>query len=264
MAEFSYRARRRSGETRGGHPGCDRPAGGPGANPAAWIVPHRRGNGQGGPRPARNAPVKKRIFCRSCRRHCAPSCSRSAATSCRNWRRSPTQLANLLKSGMPLTVALNSMTHLESKGIPAGGEPRLEAGGHRRPGIVGGDGEAAAYFFGFVCQHGAGRRAERFALSRFFVVWRIISANSRRCRGKVQIGVDLSSDGLLCGRGNCRLLHVFMMPKFMEIFNGFGVELPLLTKMLMGFSKFFIHYWWLLGLAVIVVIILFKRFQAER
>src|SRR5260370_36963013 len=27
------------------------------------------------------------------------------------------QLANLLHSGMPLTVALNSMTHLESKGI---------------------------------------------------------------------------------------------------------------------------------------------------
>ena len=30
-----------------------------------------------------------------------------------------TQLANLLNSGMPLTVALNSMTHLETKGIPA-------------------------------------------------------------------------------------------------------------------------------------------------
>ena len=30
------------------------------------------------------------------------------------------QLANLLNSGMPLTVALNSMTHLESKGIPRG------------------------------------------------------------------------------------------------------------------------------------------------
>ena len=29
------------------------------------------------------------------------------------------QLANLLNSGMPLTVALNSMTHLESKGIPS-------------------------------------------------------------------------------------------------------------------------------------------------
>ena len=29
------------------------------------------------------------------------------------------QMANLLNSGMPLTVALNSMTHLESKGIPS-------------------------------------------------------------------------------------------------------------------------------------------------
>src|SRR5580692_6579256 len=29
------------------------------------------------------------------------------------------QLANLLNSGMPLTVALNSMGHLETKGIPA-------------------------------------------------------------------------------------------------------------------------------------------------
>src|SRR5207247_1209571 len=28
------------------------------------------------------------------------------------------QLSNLLKCGMPLTVALQSMTHLESKGIP--------------------------------------------------------------------------------------------------------------------------------------------------
>ena len=28
------------------------------------------------------------------------------------------QLANLLQAGMPLTVALNSMSHLESKGIP--------------------------------------------------------------------------------------------------------------------------------------------------
>jgi len=30
-----------------------------------------------------------------------------------------TQLANLLKCGMPLTVALQSMTHLETKGIPS-------------------------------------------------------------------------------------------------------------------------------------------------
>src|SRR5262245_29612799 len=36
------------------------------------------------------------------------------------------QLANLLNSGMPLTVALNSMTHLESKGISAEDSKQLK------------------------------------------------------------------------------------------------------------------------------------------
>ena len=65
------------------------------------------------------------------------------------------------------------------------------------------------------------------------------------------------------GAGIIAFFMFFMMPKFMEIFNGFGVELPLPTRMLMGFSTFFIHYWWLIGLVIIVVIILFKRFQAS-
>ena len=65
------------------------------------------------------------------------------------------------------------------------------------------------------------------------------------------------------GAGIVAFFMFFMMPKFMEIFNGFDVELPLPTRMLMGFSNFFIHYWWLLGLVIIVAVILFKRFQAS-
>ena len=55
-----------------------------------------------------------------------------------------TQLANLLNSGMPLTVALNSMTHLETKGIPAEVSRELETGSDGRPVAVGRDGAAAA------------------------------------------------------------------------------------------------------------------------
>src|SRR5437762_6663299 len=36
------------------------------------------------------------------------------------------QLANLLKCGMPLTVALESMSHLETKGIPSGVSKELK------------------------------------------------------------------------------------------------------------------------------------------
>jgi type II secretory pathway component PulF len=35
------------------------------------------------------------------------------------------------------------------------------------------------------------------------------------------------------------------------------------TRMLMGFSTFLIHFWWLIGLLIIVAVILFFRFKAS-
>jgi type IV pilus assembly protein PilC len=55
----------------------------------------------------------------------------------------------------------------------------------------------------------------------------------------------------------------FMMPKFIEIFQGFGVTLPLPTRMLIATSQAFLHFWWLAGLVLITLIILFKRFQTS-
>jgi type IV pilus assembly protein PilC len=65
------------------------------------------------------------------------------------------------------------------------------------------------------------------------------------------------------GAGIIAFFMFFMMPKFMEIFNGFAVALPLPTRMLMGFSTFIINYWWLIGIVIILIVILFKRFQSS-
>ena len=54
-----------------------------------------------------------------------------------------------------------------------------------------------------------------------------------------------------------------MMPKFIEIFNGFNIELPVPTKSLIATSRMFTDYWWLIGLMVIALIVLFKRFQSS-
>jgi type II secretory pathway component PulF len=54
----------------------------------------------------------------------------------------------------------------------------------------------------------------------------------------------------------------FMLPKFMEMFTGFNMQLPLPTRVLMGFSKLVTGYWWLVILLVIVTVVIFKRFQA--
>jgi type II secretory pathway component PulF len=56
----------------------------------------------------------------------------------------------------------------------------------------------------------------------------------------------------------------FVLPRFMSIFGNLGFnQLPTPTLILIGVSNAFKNYWWLMVLAVIVAVILFKRFQAS-
>jgi len=49
------------------------------------------------------------------------------------------------------------------------------------------------------------------------------------------------------------IINLFVIPAFAKVFDGFGSELPLMTQILLGFSKFMIAYWWLLLAGVIGV-----------
>jgi type IV pilus assembly protein PilC len=55
----------------------------------------------------------------------------------------------------------------------------------------------------------------------------------------------------------------YMLPKFMTIFQGLNVDLPIMTQMLIGISHLFSSYWWLMLAMIAVIAILFKRFQAS-
>jgi len=54
----------------------------------------------------------------------------------------------------------------------------------------------------------------------------------------------------------------YMLPKFLTIFEGMQVQLPLTTRMLMGISHAFGSYWWLMGMVVAAGLLIFKRFQS--
>jgi type II secretory pathway component PulF len=54
----------------------------------------------------------------------------------------------------------------------------------------------------------------------------------------------------------------FMLPQFVTMFEGFNVELPLPTRILIKIGWTFTHLWWLLILVVLAVGALFKRFKA--
>src|ERR1017187_8284687 len=172
------------------------------------------------------------------------------------------QLANLIQSGMPLTVALNSMTHLESKGIDAGVSRELKnevTEGRslsdamaRQPRVF------SDLYINMV-------RAGEQSGSLVEVLRRMANHFQQFAEIQAKFTSALIYPAMVCcvGIGIIAFFMFFMMPRFTLIFEGFDIQLPLPTRMLVAFSQFLIHYWWLLVALVIVAIILFKRFQAS-
>jgi type II secretory pathway component PulF len=70
---------------------------------------------------------------------------------------------------------------------------------------------------------------------------------------------------LVCcvGAGLMLFFVYFMLPKFTDMFNDFGVELPLPTRMLIGLSYVFTHLWYGLLLLAAAVFWVYRRFKAS-
>jgi len=65
----------------------------------------------------------------------------------------------------------------------------------------------------------------------------------------------------MVGVGIMFFFMTYMLPKFMSIFEGMNVPLPMITQMLVSISAAFKSYWWLMGLLALAIFVLFKRFQ---
>jgi type II secretory pathway component PulF len=172
------------------------------------------------------------------------------------------QMANLLQSGMPLTVALNSMTHLESKGIPAEVTRNLKQEVTEGRGLSDAMAKQPHIFTDLYINM---VRAGEQSGSLVEVLRRMATHFEQfaEVQAKFKSALIYPAMVICVGAGIVTFFMFFMMPKFMEIFNGFGVQLPLPTRILMGFSTFVINFWWVIGLVIIVAVILFKRFQAS-
>lgn len=54
------------------------------------------------------------------------------------------------------------------------------------------------------------------------------------------------------------VVNILVIPAFSKVFAGFKAELPLMTKILLGFSSFMVNYWYIMLGAVITAIFGFK------
>lgn len=267
MPEFSYRARKRSGElVQGTLEGADRSAAltqieRMGLLPVSVDAPKGAESGKGAkaaqsekPKNAKVAdmmpPALREFFTRQRR----PKLQELATFT--------QQLANLLQSGMPLTLALNSMTHIGSKGISSEVSKGLKQDVMEGRSLSDAMAKQPVIFTElYINMVRAGEQSG--ALTE--VLRRLASHYERFAEVQAKFTSALIYPAVVAcvGIGIIVFFMTYMMPKFMSIFEGLKVQLPASTLMLMQTSAFFKSYWWLMILGALTLIILFKRFQSS-
>jgi type II secretory pathway component PulF len=171
------------------------------------------------------------------------------------------QLANLLNSGMPLTVALNSMTHLETRGISADVSRQLRQEVMEGRSLSDAMSKQPLIFTDlYVNMVRAGETS-----GSLVEVLRRLAAHYERfaeVQQKFTSALIYPAFVTVVGIAVMFFFMTYMLPKFMAIFEGMNVQLPLMTRMLVTISHVFAGYWWLMLTVVITAIIIYKRFAA--
>jgi type II secretory pathway component PulF len=262
MAQFSYKARRRTGEVvEGVLDVADRAAAlmqieRLGLFPVA-VEAAKGGGGGGTGRPVSEKREWSTLLPPTLREYL----QRQRKPKLQELATFTQQLANLLKSGMPLTVALNSMTHLGTKGIAA------EVARDLRQEVMEGRSLSDAMakqprVFSDLYVNMV--RAGEHSGALVDVLRRMAGHFQQFAEVQAKFSSAMIYPALVCcvGVGIIAFFMFFMLPRFMDIFSGFEITLPLPTRMLMSSSSFFIHYWWLMALIVIAAGVVFARFKA--
>src|SRR3989441_11118661 len=171
------------------------------------------------------------------------------------------QLANLLNSGMPLTVALNSMVHLESKGISAEVSKELKQDVMEGRSLSDSMSKQPRIFSDLSVNM---VRAGESSGALVEVLRRMADHFERFAQVQAKFTSALVYPAFVAVVGVCIVFFFmsYMLPKFMSIFQGMNVQLPMMTQILVGISHLFAGYWWLMLGTVLAVVIGFKRFQA--
>ncbi|HTD86681.1 MAG TPA: type II secretion system F family protein [Candidatus Binatia bacterium] len=266
MPQFAYKARRRSGEVvQGVLDVADRSAalvqierlglfpvmvdGSKAATTAAAATERAERNGNGKP----SSSLMPGAFRSALTRKRKPKLQELATFT--------QQLSNLLKCGMPLTVALQSMGHLETKGIPSEVSKLLKQDVMEGRSLSDALAKQPNIFSDlYVNMVRAGEQS-----GALVEVLQSLAAHFERfaeVQSKFTSALIYPAIVACVGLVIVIFFMTFMLPKFMSIFQGLKVPLPLATRVLMNMSHLFTHYWWLIAFVVLTIGVLFNRFKA--
>lgn len=259
MAQFSYKARKRSGElVQGVLDVADRST--------ALLQIERMGLF---PIMVDGGRAAAAIAGRAAEKSAGPTLMPAALRGIMMRRRKPKlrelatftqQLANLLQSGMPLTVALNSMTHLESKGIPSEVSKQLKQDVMEGKALSDSMSRQGRVFSDmFINMVRAGEQSGALVE----VLRRLADHYVRFSEVQSKFKSAMVYPAFVAGVGVVIIIFFlsYMLPQFMSIFDGMNVQLPPSTLFLKNTSEWFASYWWLVVALFIAFGVFFSRFK---
>ncbi len=171
------------------------------------------------------------------------------------------QLTNLLRAGMPLASALNSMSHLVSKGIPADVGKRLRQDVMEGRSLSDAMAKQPVVFSSlYVNMVRAGEQSGALV----DVLQRLAGHYERFAEVRQKFVSALIYPAIVCCVGLVIMFFFMtvMLPKFTAMFETMNVQLPAATQALIGISHFLKGYWWTLPILVLVMITAFNRYRA--
>lgn len=173
------------------------------------------------------------------------------------------QLANLLQAGMPLAAALQSMTYLETKGIPPEVSRQLRQEVTEGRSMSDAMAKQPRIFSDlFVNMVRAGEQSGALV----DVLRRMADHFEKFAQVQAKFKSALIYPAVVCcvGVGIIIFFMSFVLPRFMSMFGAVGFSrLPTITLLLISISNAFKNYWWLMILTLITAVVVFKRFQAS-
>lgn len=174
------------------------------------------------------------------------------------------QLANLLKAGMPLTMALQSMTSITSRGIPSEVARQLRQDvteGRSLSDSMAKQGEVFPPIVVNMVRAGEQSGALEEVLRRQSTHFERFAEVQAKFKSAMIYPL------VVCAVGVALVVFfmTIMLPKFMTLFESIpGLELPATTQLLIQSSRFLTKWWWLFPILAALFVMLFRRYRASR
>lgn len=167
------------------------------------------------------------------------------------------QLYTLLKSGVPLLRALTGLQESTAsspmKAVLQETRTSLESGRELSVSLARQPGVFSPFYLAMVRVGEFTGRLEDVFLSLFHHL-----EFEKYMRDQVKTALRYPSFVLAAMAAAIVIVNIFVIPTFAKVFAGFGATLPLLTRVLIGFSNFMVSFWYLLALGAVLAAVAFK------